>query len=178
MTDYVAAFNRELLESDESKKTLRESMQNWLEVFKFPSVERSTYDRCECTAKHQIYPSLGDRIVSDATAADIKDLINQKMQEGYAYTTVKKVYVILGEYFRYLTQQEIIAKKQHLQDLTKTTVRATRPDGQNLHHKKQNWKCVFMERIFISAYLIYSACICTSDNLSTRKIDFRPSLLW
>ena len=110
MTDYVAEFNRELLESDESKKTLRESMQNWLEVFKFPSVERSTYDRCECTANHQIYPTLGDKIVSNVTAADIKDLLNQKMQEGYAYTTVKKVYVILGEYFRYLTQQEIIVK--------------------------------------------------------------------
>ncbi len=110
MTDYVAAFNWELLESDESKKTLRESMQNWLEGFKFPSVERSTYDRCECTAKHQIYPFLGDKIVSNVTAADIKDLLNQKMQEGYAYTTVKKVYVILGEYFRYLTQQEIIVK--------------------------------------------------------------------
>lgn len=103
MTDYIAAFNQELHESDESKKTLRESMQNWLEVFKFPSVERSTYDRCECTAKHQIYPSLGDKIVSDITAADIKDLLNQKMQSGYAYTTVKKVYVLLGEYFRYLT---------------------------------------------------------------------------
>ena len=70
MIDYVAAFNRELLESDESKKTLRESMQNWLEVFKFPSVERSTYDRCECTANHQIYPTLGDKMVSDVTAAD------------------------------------------------------------------------------------------------------------
>lgn len=80
MTDYVAEFNRELLESDESKKTLRESMQNWLEVFKFPSVERSTYDRCECTAKHQIYPTLGDKIVSDVTAADVKDLLNQKMR--------------------------------------------------------------------------------------------------
>ena len=110
MTDYIAAFNQELLESDESRKTLRESMQNWLEVFKFPSVERSTYDRCECTAKHQIYPTLGNKIVSDISAADIKDLLNQKMQSGYAYTTVKKVYVLLGEYFRYLTQQESIIK--------------------------------------------------------------------
>ena len=32
------------------------------------------------------------------------------MNEGYAYTTVKKVYVVLGEYFRYLTQQKIIIK--------------------------------------------------------------------
>lgn len=110
ITDYIAEFNGAIIESDESRKTLRESMQRWLEIFKFPSVERTTYDRCECTAKHQIYPVLGDKVVSDITAADIKDLLNQKMNEGYAYTTVKKVYVILGEYFRYLTQQEIIVK--------------------------------------------------------------------
>ena len=110
MTDYIAEFNSEIIESDEARKTLKESMQRWLEIFKFPSVERTTYDRCECTAKHQIYPVLGDKVVSDIIAADIKDLLNQKMNEGYAYTTVKKVYVILGEYFRYLTQQEIIVK--------------------------------------------------------------------
>ena len=110
MTDYIAEFNSEIIESDESRKTLRESMQKWLEVFKFPSVERTTYDRCECTAKHQIYPLLGGKVVTDITAADIKDLLNQKMNEGYAYTTVKKVYVTLGEFFRYLMQQEIIVK--------------------------------------------------------------------
>ena len=32
------------------------------------------------------------------------------MNEGYAYTTVKKVYNILTDYFRYLTQQEYIPK--------------------------------------------------------------------
>mgnify|MGYP003307805743 CR=1 FL=1 len=38
-------------------------LQNWLQVFKFPSVERTTYDRLECTAKNQIYTILGDKIV-------------------------------------------------------------------------------------------------------------------
>ena len=32
------------------------------------------------------------------------------MVDGYAYTTVKKVHVLLNEYFRYLTQQELIVK--------------------------------------------------------------------
>jgi len=110
MTAYIADFEKQLIESDESKKTLKESMQKWLQVFKFPSVERTTYDRCECTAKHQIYPMLGDKIVSDITSADIKSLLNHWMNEGYAYTTVKKVYVMLTEYFRYLTQEEYIVR--------------------------------------------------------------------
>ena len=36
MTDYVAAFNEELQESDESHKTLKESMTHWPPVFNFP----------------------------------------------------------------------------------------------------------------------------------------------
>ena len=45
MTEYIAAFNDSIIESQETKKRLKDSMQNWLEVFKFPSVERTTYDR-------------------------------------------------------------------------------------------------------------------------------------
>ena len=108
MTEYIAVFNDSIIESQETKKRLKDSMQNWLEVFKFPSVERTTYDRYECTAKNQIYPYIGDKVVGDIKSADIKKLLNDKMNEGYAYTTVKKVHNVLNEYFRYLTQQEYI----------------------------------------------------------------------
>ena len=87
MTAYVADFENQLIESDESKKTLKESMQNWLQVFKFPSVERTTYDRCECSAKYQVYPLLGGKVVGNITSADIKSLLNHLMDNGYAYTT-------------------------------------------------------------------------------------------
>ena len=110
MTDYVAAFDKMVFESNESRKTLEESMNNWLRVFKFPSVERGSYDRLECTAKHQIYPLLGQKVVGDVTSAYIRKLLNHWMNEGYAYTTVKKVYNLLTDYFRYLTQQELIQK--------------------------------------------------------------------
>ena len=110
ITAYLADFDRQLTASDESKAELEESMGRWLRIFKFPSVERGTYDRLECTAKHQIYPIIGGKVVGDITSADIKALLNHWMNEGYAYTTVKKVYNILTDYFRYLTQQEYIPK--------------------------------------------------------------------
>lgn len=110
MTDYISNFEKEIIESDESKKTLQESMQSWLQVFKFPSVEQTTYDRCECSAKNQIYPLLGDKTIGDITSADIKNLLNYWMNKGYAYTTVKKAYVVLNEYFRYLFKEELISK--------------------------------------------------------------------
>ena len=72
MTDYISNFEKALEESDEARKTLQESMKHWLELFKFPSVERTTYDRLECTARHQIYPVLGEKTITDISSADIK----------------------------------------------------------------------------------------------------------
>ena len=89
-------------------------MQNWLRVFKFPSVEHTTYDRCECSAKYQVYPLLGDKVVGNITSADIKSLLNTLMDNGYAYTTVNKTYILLGEYFKYLTQEEYIYRNPML----------------------------------------------------------------
>ena len=85
-------------------------MSRWLWVFRFPFAERGTYDWLVCTEIHQIYPIIGGKVVGDITSADIKALLNHWMNEGYAYTTVKKVYNILTDYFRYLTQQEYIPK--------------------------------------------------------------------
>lgn len=110
ITEYISNFEKLIEESDESKKTIFVSMQTWLEVFKFPSIEHTSYDRMECTAKHHIYPEIGNRIVSTIKAADIKKILNDRMEKGYAYTTVKKIHNILNEYFRYLTEQEIIQK--------------------------------------------------------------------
>ena len=114
MTAYIEDFNNQITTSIEANKTLKESMTNWLQVFKFPSVERTTYDRYECTAINQIYPLIGNKIVGNITTADIKKVLNHWMNEGYAYTTVKKVHIILGDYFKHLTQEELIQRNPML----------------------------------------------------------------
>ena len=110
ITNYIVQFNEEVRNSDESQKTIKESLTCWLQVFKFPSVERTTYDRLECTANHQVFPLIGDKIVGDITAADLKSVLNHWMEQGYAYTTVKKVHILLNEYFCYLTEEGFIQK--------------------------------------------------------------------
>lgn len=42
ITEYIATFNEHLTASDESKARLEDSMTHWLQVFKFPSVERGS----------------------------------------------------------------------------------------------------------------------------------------
>ena len=58
ITTYIAQFNEEVRSSDESQKTIKESLTRWLQVFKFPSVERTTYDRLECTAMYRPAPGV------------------------------------------------------------------------------------------------------------------------
>jgi hypothetical protein len=91
ITEYVANFQEQVANSDESRKPLKASMKNWLRVYKFSEVERTTYDRYECTAEHQIYPYISNKPVGDVTPADIKKLLTKHMNAGYAFTTSKKV---------------------------------------------------------------------------------------
>ena len=108
MTAYVASFQEQIADSNESRKPLKNSMQNWLQVYKYPEVEHTTYDRYECTAENQIYPYIGDKPVGDITSADIKKLLTVHMNKGLAFTTSKKAYSILKMYFKYLYQEGII----------------------------------------------------------------------
>ena len=57
-----------------------------------------------------MFPLIGEKIVGDITAADLKSVLNHWMNQGYAYTTVKKVHILLNEYFRYLTKEGFIQK--------------------------------------------------------------------
>ena len=96
ITTYITQFNEEVRSSDESQKTIKDSLTHWLQVFKFPSVERTTYDRLECTAQHQVFPLIGEKIVGDITAADLKSVFSTT---GWSRATptppVKKVHILL-----------------------------------------------------------------------------------
>ena len=108
--NYIEVFKKEIAEADETKKPLRKSMQKWLEVFQYGTVERATYDRKEDCAKHYIYPRIGNLIISEVNAADLSGILSQMMNEGYAHSTVKHVYSLLNEYFRYLCYEDYIPK--------------------------------------------------------------------
>ena len=109
--DYIFQFNQEVQASSEAaNKQFKEGMQHWLEVFKYPSLQRTSYDRYEVTAKYQIYPFIGDKPIGNITAADLKIVLNEVMLSGKSYSTCKKAYLLLNEYFRYLEREDLIEK--------------------------------------------------------------------
>ena len=60
--------------------------------------------------EYQIFPLFGEKVIGNIAATDLKEVVKHWMGEGYAYTTVKKVYIVLNEYFRYLTQRKTLSK--------------------------------------------------------------------
>ena len=105
---------------DEFGVTQRKSFSSKKRVYKFPEVERTTYDRYECTAEHQIYPYIGNKPVGDVTPADIKKLLTKHMNAGYAFTTSKKAYSLLKMFFKQLYQEGAIPNNpMALIDMTK-----------------------------------------------------------
>ena len=67
------------------------------------------------TTKQEVNRKITDYIAafneSKIASQESKRRLRDSMQ-GYAYTTVKKIHNLLGEYFRYLTEQEHIEKIQ------------------------------------------------------------------
>lgn len=110
MTDYITKFEEEIIDAIEGNKTIKDSLLNYLQVFKYPNVERVTYDRNEQIYKNQIVPYMGKLIVSNITGADIKRLISTLTDKGYSFSTVKQTYNLLNEYFDYLMREEFIKK--------------------------------------------------------------------
>ena len=108
ISDYIIVFKKEIAEADFTHQALEKVMQKWLEIFCFPSVERSTYDSRENAARLYIYPVLGDKIIAEITADDLNGLLAKMMYEGYAHSSVKRVYIILNQFFRYLYREEWI----------------------------------------------------------------------
>ena len=118
ITTYIAQFNADVRNSDESQKTLKDSLTRWLQVFKFPSVERTTYDRLECTANHQVYPLIGDKIVGDITAADLKSVLNHWMEDCHYKTDKKRIpglvktLLMICVILKYKTQRKAVRKRK------------------------------------------------------------------
>ena len=110
MTDYITKFEEEIIDAIEGNKTVKDSLLNYLQVFKYPNVERVTYDRNEQIYKNQIVPYMGKLIVSNITGADIKRLISTLTDKGYSFSTVKQTYNLLNEYFDHLMREEFIKK--------------------------------------------------------------------
>lgn len=88
---------------------LNVALESYLEDVKRCKVKSTTYDRVESTFKHHIKDEfLGRMQVGTITAQDVQRLLLEKCEEGKSASTIKKIFNLLGEFFRYATATKII----------------------------------------------------------------------
>lgn len=81
---------------------LNVAMQSYLEDIKKSKIKSTSYDRIENTFKYHIKnESIGRRQIGTITAQDIQKLLTQKCNEGLSASSIKKIYNLFGEFFRY-----------------------------------------------------------------------------
>lgn len=85
------------------------ALEAYLEDVKRCKVKSTTYDRVESTFKHHIKNEfLGRMQVGTITAQDIQRLLIEKSEQGKSASSIKKIYNLLGEFFRYATATKVI----------------------------------------------------------------------
>lgn len=83
---------------------LNVAMQAYLEDIKKCKVKATTYDRVESTFKYHIKDEpLGRMQLGTITAQDIQKLLSDQCEKGLSTSSIKKIYNLLGEFFRYAT---------------------------------------------------------------------------
>lgn len=80
------------------------AIESYLFDIKQSRVKATTFDRAESTFKYHIKDeSLGRMQLGTVTPQDIQKLLSEKCQKGLSESSIKKIYNLLSEFFRYAT---------------------------------------------------------------------------
>lgn len=108
LTEVQAKIKKKKWEVEHQKEIARSdklgaSMERWLKTIKRASnIKPSTYDRVESTFKEHILTSdLSRKRIDAIDPSDIQSLLNNKRKKGYSYSSIKKIYDLFSEFFRY-----------------------------------------------------------------------------
>ena len=90
---------------------MSDCMKQWLEKYKLYELKASSYDRIVCTVDNNIIPYIGDYHIEDITPAVIqKEVIYNLCNKGLSYSTVKKAYNALNNFYKCLQNEDVSIK--------------------------------------------------------------------
>ena len=85
------------------------ALESYLQDVKQSKVKATTYDRVESTFKYHIKnETLGRMQIGTITPEDIQKLLADQCRKGLSASSIKKIYNLLGEFFRYASATRII----------------------------------------------------------------------
>lgn len=87
-------------------ESLAMAIDRWLDLYKQPEVKPSSYDRLRITYKAQITKmTIADKPWKLITADELQVAVNALVQDGYAWSTVKKAYDMLNAFYTFQTRR-------------------------------------------------------------------------
>lgn len=95
-----------------NKITVGKYIDEWLYLYKKPTLKRSSYDRLECTAKYQVKPYIGMIQLQSLEEDDIQKMLSSIQTGGVidqrtgkkktaSYSSVKKAYLLISEVLKH-----------------------------------------------------------------------------
>lgn len=93
----------------ESKMTLNQWFDEWMETYKKRTVKYSTYDSYMKHFNYYVREDLGKKKLKEITGDDIQALYNDLRDRDFAIGTVKLVRAMLGDCFNKAVQKRMIA---------------------------------------------------------------------
>ena len=128
---------RKAVEDYQNGKTISRSaklcdaMEQYLKNVKSIKVKATTYDRVESTFKYHIRDEkIGRMQVGQITTQDIQDHLTAQCKAGLSFSSIKKIYNLLGEFFRY----EIATKEIYFNPMLLVTM----PHASNIQHTEKD----------------------------------------
>lgn len=116
-TEVQAKVKKKIWEVEHQKAIARsdklgDSMERWLTTIKRASnIKPSSYDRIESTFREHILTSdISKKRIDAIESSDIQNLLNSKKLKGYSYSTIKKIYDLCREFFRYQVNVDNLMK--------------------------------------------------------------------
>lgn len=86
---------------------LKEEMSFWLNEVKKNSLKKQSFQRLESTVRIHVYKSeLASMKVPAITSKDLQRFINSYNDGRYSYSSIKKIYDCLNDFFRYISLRD------------------------------------------------------------------------
>ena len=119
---------------------LADALQAYLEDMKKSKVKATTYDRVESTFKYHIKDEfLGRMQIGTITPQDIQKLLTEQCEKGLSASSIKKIYNLLGEFFRYASAMRIIGSNP--------MQLVTMPHASNIQYKSKDMEVLTPEEL-------------------------------
>ena len=109
-----------------SKMSVSTLLDEWLEDMR-DTVSRRTWENREGFVRLHIRPSIGSKRLANLTADDVRKLYRERLAQGLALSTVKRIHVILNQAMREAVRHKYI-RRNSLDDV--------KPPKQ--HHREMN----------------------------------------